>query len=1020
MGIEPCLDSSMVCAGCGAENPAEFRFCGSCGALLADVVTADARKTVTVIFCDLVGSTALGERSDPEVFRSVMQRYHAELRRILERHGGTVEKFAGDAAMAVFGVPRVHEDDPLRAVRAAVEMREAVELLGLQVRIGVSTGEVVAGVGETLVIGDVANVAARLEQAAAVGEILVGEATGRLIGDGVRTVAVDPLPLKGKSESVPAFRVLELLEPIPGVRRFSQTPFVGRADELALLERTLASVLQERSPRLVTIVGAAGIGKSRLVHELLEQSAALVLVGRCLSYGEGITYWPLAEIVSEIGDVRAAIGDSPEADLAASRIRAALHAGEAVASPEEIAWGFRKLFEALAGVEPTIVVLDDIQWAESPLLDLVEYLVAFAAESPLLLLCTARPDLLDRRPEWAAPRQNGVLLTLEALRPAETKLLADELRGLPSATRDRIVAAAEGNPLFVEQLVAMQSETGGEELEIPPTLQALLAARIDLLTPEERAAVERASVEGRLFHRGTVAALLPTQAQAQLGAVLLGLVRKGIIRADRGTLPGDDAFSFEHGLIRDAAYEAIPMRARADLHRRFADWLSTALAIGALDEIAGYHLEQAYHYGAALGAPDAGVATRAAERLAAAARAARDRQDTGAVVNLLGRASELLPTGDGSRGEALVGLGAALYDAGKLAEAQRALDDAAAVATELGDARLQMRARLELGFLRVRVAPDGAADAALRDAEETIAALEDSDDYELLARAWKLAAVARHIRADLRDEALAVDRGVHYARLAHDLALEGEITTYSVPPLVYGPVPVQQGMRRVRELLERAESAPFARNMALHLAGHLQSRLGEFDAAREAFTEWRESLRELGKELAYAGTSGCIWDLYSLADDWVGAEQALREGYEILERMGERTGLATLATLLGEALYRQGRLDEVDAYLDIGAEVGARDDVANESWGRSIRAKLLASRGELHEAEALARDAVQIADRTEMIDHRATMWLDLAHVRLTTGDIRAENAVEQALALYRQKGHVVGIRRASAMLAALA
>ncbi|MGE5461297.1 MAG: AAA family ATPase, partial [Solirubrobacterales bacterium] len=539
--------------------------------------SAGVRKIVTVVFCDLVGSTALGERSDPEVLRELMSHYHAELRRILERHGGTVEKFVGDAAMAIFGLPQVHEDDALRAVRSAVEMRDAVASFGLEVRIGVNTGEVVAGIGETLATGDAVNVAARFEQAAGAGEVLIGSATERLARDSIRAEAVEPLTLKGKSEPVPAYRVLGLLNDVPAFTRPIDAPFVGRAEELDRLLRVLASAVYTKTPQLATIVGPPGIGKSRLARELLGRAEARILVGRCLSYGEGITYWPLAEIASQIDDVRAALDGDRDAELVAARVDAAVGASATTASPEEIAWGARRLFEALAARRPLVVVFDDIHWAEPVLLDLIEYVAAFAEDVPLLVLCMARPDLFELRPAWTTPKPNATLVTLDPLSGSDSETLVTLLGGVSAEARARIVEAAEGNPLFVEQFVAMRADVGDHELEVPPTLQALLAARIDLLAEPERAVLERGSVEGRLFHRGSVAALLPESERRDVGGRLLTLVRKELIRPDRATMPGDDGFRFGHILIRDAAYEAVPKRQRAALHERFADWLASAL-----------------------------------------------------------------------------------------------------------------------------------------------------------------------------------------------------------------------------------------------------------------------------------------------------------------------------------------------------------------------------------------------------------------------------------------------------------
>jgi class 3 adenylate cyclase len=1008
-----------ICASCGHAGADDFRFCPECGAPTVPT-TGGQRKTVTVLFCDLIGSTAIGEQLDPEALRELMGRYHAKLRTILERHGGTVEKFIGDAAMAVFGIPQAHEDDALRATRAALEVREAVEPLGLEVRIGVNTGEVVAGGGETLVTGDAVNVAARLEQAAAPGEILLGEATERLVRSVVSAEQVEPLELKGKAHPVPAFRLLEVHPDVPAFTRPIEAPFVGRSDELEILKSALARATDERSPQLATVVGPPGIGKSRLVRELIQRSQMRVLVGRCLSYGEGITYWPLAEVVSQIGDVRAALGDAADSELAAARIAAALGTADSGASPEEIAWGFRKLFEALAREQPLIVVVDDIHWAEPTLLDLIEYVAAFAQDAQLLVLCMARPDLFELRAAWTTPKPNASLVRLDPLPASETETLVEELGDLPAETRARVVEAAEGNPLFVEQLVAMQAESGNGELQIPPTIQALLAARIDRLDPEERAVIERASIEGRLFHRGSVAELVPEETRPRIGSHLITLVRKELIRPDRSLLPGDDGFRFGHILIRDAAYESIPKRLRADLHARFAVWVESRLGEDAPDEILGYHLEQAYRYGAELGASNASLGERAAERLATAARAARGRQDARAEVNLLGRAVELVTEEGALRRRLLVDLGKALHDAGELAWAEDVFEEAAGQAQAANDSHVEWLARIERSLLRVKREPEGASDDALREAEAAIAAREGEQDHRVLALAWRLIAEAHlmHARGEERAQALEHARG--HARKAGDRSLEIEIVIDSASPFVFGPLPVEEGLRYADRILDELGETPTIQYWAQHLMSHMRARLGEFEWAYEAMTAWRERFRELGQDVAYASSSGCVWDVCSLAEDWERGERALREGVEVFEQMQERASLSTLAANLGEALHRQGRLDEAERYGEISEELGASDDWANEIAWRIVRARVLRSRGELERAESLAREAVDIARRTDFLDMHAAAAIDLAEVLRAAGrPDEARRAAEAAVALYARKGNLVGVAKAEAMLAEL-
>ncbi len=747
------------------------------------------RRTVTVLFCDLVGSTALGERTDPEVLRELMASYHAGLRTILERHGGTVEKFVGDAAMAVFGIPHVHEDDALRAVRAAAEMRVVVGRLGLEVRIGVSTGEVAAGAGETLVTGDAVNVAARLEQAAGSGEILMGGQTERLVSDSVRAKAVAPLVLKGKAEAVPAFRLLEVLPDVPAFTRPIDALFVGRAEELDALRRASGRAMEERVAQLCTIVGPPGIGKSRLAREFLSSAGAQarVLVGRCLPYGEGITYWPLGEIVRQVGggDPRESIAEmvgGDEAAFVADRIVGAMSLGPAGGSPEEISWAARKLFEALARDRPLIVVVDDIHWAESTRLDLLEYVVSFAAGVPLLVLCTARPDLFETRPSWSNPRPNTTLVSLEPLPVQESETLIDELQVVDARTRARIVEAAEGNPLFVEQLLAMRAESDDGELVIPPTIQALLSARLDGLKPAERAVLDRASVEGRLFHLSAVAELLPAVSRPAVGSHLMTLIRKEFIRPDRAIFLGDDGFRFGHVLIRDGAYESIPKRLRAELHERFAGWLEAKLGARTeqYDEILGYHLEQSVRYCAELGAPDGALADRAAAKLGAAGRRALDRGDMDGASNLLERAAGLLAEGDAARIDLEVELGEALLEAGRVTEAESLLEKTVALATGTGDRLLHARAQVGLAFVRIQTQGSESHARIRRDVEPLVSAFADADDHRGAADTLRLLGRLASWAHDFDASSDLQERALLHARRAGDERREAAIVRYTV------------------------------------------------------------------------------------------------------------------------------------------------------------------------------------------------------------------------------------------------
>ena len=507
---------------------------------------------MTVLFCDLTGSTELGESLDPERLRVLLARYFEGMKVIVERHGGSVEKFIGDAVMAVFGVPVLHEDDALRAVRAAVEMRDALPDLGLQGRIGVTTGEVVTGTAERLATGDAVNVAARLEQAAQPGDVLVGAPTLALVRGAADVEPIEPLELKGKSDPVPAYRLLSVRD--VRERRHGEL-FVGRERELAILDEAWERVGSEQRCELVTVAGDAGVGKSRLAAEILASIDATVVRGRCPPYGEGITYWPVVEVLKQL-DVL------PADEAAAVAIRSLLGQTEEVTSAEEIAWAFRKTLEQAAAERPLVVVFDDIQWGEETFLDLIEHIALLSSGASILLFCMARPELTERRPAWP------VALRLEPLGAEDV----DELIPLriPAELREKIARAAGGNPLFVEEMLVMAGDAQGDVV-VPPTLRALLGARLDQLEPADRSVLERGAIEGEIFHRGAVQAL--ASGETQVTPRLAALVRKGLIRSDKPQLPGEDAFRFRHLLIRDAAYDALPKATRADLHERFAFWL---------------------------------------------------------------------------------------------------------------------------------------------------------------------------------------------------------------------------------------------------------------------------------------------------------------------------------------------------------------------------------------------------------------------------------------------------------------
>jgi class 3 adenylate cyclase/tetratricopeptide (TPR) repeat protein len=1028
-----------ICAVCGFDNPDGFRFCGACAAPLEAATGAEreTRRTVTVVFCDVTGSTSLGERLDPESLRRVMARYFETMCQMIERHGGTVEKFIGDAVMAVFGVPVLHEDDALRAVRAAAEMRQALVELNaelerdyettLAVRIGVNTGEVVTGTEERLATGDAVNVASRLEQAAAPGEILIGAETLALIRDAVDAEPLEPLELKGKAERLAAWRLLGLRAGAPGYRRRLDTAMVGRERQCALLESAFENAVVERTCSLFTIIGSAGVGKSRLAAEFLANVDATVLQGRCLSYGEGITYSPVIEVVTQLlgADAEARLGDFELDDAARSALADLLGDVRAASSSEEIAWAVRRLLESAAGERPTIVVLDDLQWAEPTFLDLVEHIADLSRDAPILLLCMARQELLDRRPGWGGGMLNSTTVLLEPLLPEETEELIDGLLGeeqLDEPVRKRIELAAEGNPLFVEEMLVMLRERvdRSAEVSVPPTIQALLAARLDQLEPSERVVLERGAVEGKVFHRASVLALGPDE--PQLSVRLTALVRKELLRPERPTLTRGDAYRFRHQLIRDAAYDALPKAVRAELHERFAAWLDAeGQDLVEQSELLGYHLEQAFRYRGELGPLDPHgrhLAVRAGMHLAEAGSRALDRGDATGARNLLDRAAELLPGADPSRRRLLPELGAALIDVGEFDRARAVLDEAIDAARAAGDAPAEALAHIQQQYLRN--ATGGLIREELLEAQAAANALEPLGDAAALAQAKTLVGVLQFWLGDCaaagRELQQAIDRGGEGV----SPRLRSEALSWLAIVAHFGPTPTEQAIRFCETLLEEPGGTRKLESQALLSGGAMYAMSGRFDEARATVARALEITLSLGARVNWAAQSMEAAKVELLADDPAAAERISRESYELMEQLGEKAYLSSIATRLARALYLQGRHDEAERITRTSEDAAADDDVSAQTEWRSIRALVLATRGECAEAETLAREAVALIERTDYIDAHADALVDLAEVLGRSGQEEQALAVaENGLRLYEQKGNVVSAGKARALLAEL-
>jgi class 3 adenylate cyclase len=1000
----------VVCEHCGVESPPEFRFCPACGGALPAEGAAprQTRKVITALFCDITGSTALGEQLDPEVLKRVLNRYFAAIRQVIERHGGTVENFVGDAVMAVFGIPRVREDDALRAVRAAAEIRDALPAIAAEVgvalrfRTGVNTGPVLMGEGENLAIGDAVNVAARLEQAAAPGDIVLGEETLRLVRDAVEVEALAPLELKGKSEPVAAFRLLAVDPAAPGVARHLDAPLVGRERELRLLGEAWERVVSESGCHLFTLLGTAGVGKSRLVAELLAAVSedANVLRGRCLHYGEGITFWPLVEALMPVGEPAAAMIE--------------YLGGGGAASPEELFWDARKLLESLALERPVILYVDDLQWAEPMLLDLLDHVSDLSRGAPILLLCTARPELLEDRPGWAGGKLNATTVLLEPLGSGDAACLLDRLgEGLGAEARARILAASGGNPLFLEEMTALARDRGA--VTVPPTIQALLAARLERLALEEREVLERGAIEGEVFHRLAVRALAGERLGAGVESRLAGLVRKELIRPHRPTLEGDEAFRFRHLLIRDAAYEGLPKAMRAELHERFAFWLEhNGGSLVELDEIAGWHLEQALRYRRELGGKaDPALSHRAAEHLYVAGRRAGERYDIAAARNLLERAFALAEEGEAQRARIAVELAPKLIEAGEHDRIEALLSTAEGtpeVAAEAALVRLEwlLHNQTEQAFAMI----DARLPAILAD-------LERLGDERGLARAYLAAMRVQGYACRARAAGELALLAMQHAKMAGDEGLRCEALGWYIGTLNNG----DRSAGEVAAELDAIErDAPSRRVGAWinYVRGYLAMLDGRFDDAARLARESTDVLTDTGLVLAVAGGAHLSVEIRRSAGDLRGALAILEEADRILAGFGERTYRSTTQAHLAEVHQELGDRDATEAAIGLSEQLGVPEDIINFTITHRVRAELALADGNLQEAEQWARSAVDYAFRTDYYDSHATTLLTLARVLAQSGTTeQAAAEARAALALMEAKGDKPRAAQARAMLAGL-
>ncbi len=989
-----------------------------------DTPAPELRKTVTVLIARQPSARGL----DPEALSHQNKLYRDHLARTVARYGGAVTSSLGDAVMAVFGVPNAHEDDASRAVAAAFDIRDAqvgdAIDSGTRPRVGIATGEVLVS-GSGAIVGEPVIAAGELEDAAADGEILLGEDTERLLRGTARGAPV-------ATRAGHAWRVTELKPGRPAVGSL-KSPLVGRRHELGRLQGAFARVADEQTLQLFTILGTAGIGKSRLAQEFAAEAAekATVVVGRCVPYGEGITFWSLREIVAQLsaGD---AGGESPpeghEAGPLAQSLLKAIGGSETSVGSEEIFWATRKLFATLAAVRPLVVFFEDVHWAEPTFLDLVEYLTERTRDAPILLVCIARPELLEQRPAWIRERANAGSLRLEPLSDANGEALIGNLgRALAKETTARVLRTAEGNPLFIEQLLAMLTEGDhdGAERAIPSTIDALLSARLDRLGPGERAVISRAAIVGKEFSAEATLDLLPEDARAFGPRHLETLVQKEFI----GPGPTDGlgaSFRFRHILIQEAAYRATPKTVRAELHERFADWADDPARDGLAEhsEVVGYHLEHAFRYRAELGPVgphELDVAHRASEQLATAGQQAFKRGDMPATVNLLGRAAAL-PTPKGGAGlAALPELGYALFETGEVDEASAVLAAARERARADGDRGVEWRVTITRPRIEMYRDPGKIdIDALSLEVGTAIDALGELGDEAGLARAYMVLSDLFWSQGRLTETSDAATEAAEHARRAGNRREVGWALGQNALCAIHGPMPVPEGLDWLERLL-RGE--PENRTLDANLSGFvalLEAMSGRFDEARRHIKESRVLARDLGL-IWQAGVQELLSGYVELlAGDPVAAERDMRAGEDVFREIGEGWFLSTVAVDLPRAVYEQGRYDEAFALLAAIDEQPAPTDREWQIKRTGVPARLIARRGRLDEAERLAREGVALAADSEYVGLHADVLLDLAEVLRLGGRLDEANAAAaDAVGLYERKGNVAGTARARDLVGSL-
>ena len=967
-----------VCPSCQAENPDHARFCLACGTALAEGPTparTEERKVVSVLFADLVGFTAASDRSDPEEVLATLRPYHAMLRTEIERYGGTVEKFIGDAVMAVFGAPVAHEDDAERAVRAALRIIEALagsnQARGgpeLAVRVAVNSGEAIVSLGarpeqgEGMVAGDVVNTASRLQQVAPVGGVLVGEGTWRATSHVIDYEPLDPVEVKGKAESIPVWRAIEARSRFIVEVDRSTSPFIGRDSELELLRQAYRRMIREESVQLVTVAGEPGVGKSRLIGEFFAWADAQPELfswrhGRCLPYGDGVTFWALGEIVkaqagilendspenadAKLRDaVALVVEDAADHDWVAGHLAALVGSrpgAEASASRDEAFNAWRTYLEALAAFRPLILVLEDLHWADDAMIEFAEYLADWATGVPLLILCTARPELYERRPDWGGGKRNSTTVALSPLQADEIAALVSAMLEetlLPAETQAALLERAGGNPLYAEEFVRMLTDRGilhrhgrawqlepGADIPVPDTVQSLIAARMDTLPPERKALLHDAAVIGRVFWPGALASMAGVD-QPDVVAGLHELLRKELVRpVRRSSMQGEDEFTFWHILVRDVAYAQIPRAQRAARHRKAAGWIERAAGdrVGDHADILAHHYLQALELGGEGGAEGETLRSAAGHYLFLAGERAV-QLDVVRAERLFAQALEFLGSADPDYPEARISHGQVLFGMGRQNESVselQAAQDAFAERGEVVRAAFAMVARASV--LRHL----NEMDLHRRLLAEAREMLEGQPPGPELIRLYGALGGDAMLRSQYPES-------FGYAQLALDIADQIGRPDLRVRPLQY------RGWARWDARDAVGALADLEASVEIGLAGGTSG-----DTA-----------------VGYNNYSGMRW----MADGPVAGLETFREGIAFATRRGLEGPRIWSTSESSACLYDLGRWDELLAVgHEIASEATARDWSQVASMSAPSRATVLFYRGALDEARAISAANLPVA-----------------------------------------------------------